>query len=101
MSEHIDKAQLISHVAKHLSKSPAEIDPVADALLEEIYEALKREESVSPHNFDTFMCSGTGSRSQYATRSSKIAWNTLCCHRGNWLGTSPIPINEIPDQVPK
>ena len=40
MSERIDKAQLISRVAKRLSKSPAEIEPVADALLEEIYEAL-------------------------------------------------------------
>ena len=38
VSERIDKAQLISRVAKRLSKSPAEIELVADALLEEIYE---------------------------------------------------------------
>ena len=54
MSERIDKVQLISRVAKRLSKSPAEIEPVADALLEEIYEALKREESVALRNFGTF-----------------------------------------------
>jgi len=51
MSERIDKAQLSSRVAKRLSKSPAEVEPVVDALLEEIYEALKREESVSLRNF--------------------------------------------------
>ena len=50
MSERIDKAQLISRTAQRLSKSSAEIDPVVDALLEEIYEALKREEHVSVRN---------------------------------------------------
>ena len=54
MSERIDKAQLISRTAQRLSKSSAEIEPVADALLEETYEALKHEESVSLRNFGTF-----------------------------------------------
>ena len=54
MSERIDKTQLISRIAKRLSKDPGEIEPVTDALLEEIYEALKREESVSLRNFGTF-----------------------------------------------
>jgi DNA-binding protein HU-beta len=54
MGERIDKKQLVSRIAKRLSKNPAEIEPVADAVLEEIYEALKREESVSLRNFGTF-----------------------------------------------
>ena len=54
MSERIDKTQLVSRVAKRLSKDPSEIEPIADAVLEEIYEALKREESVSLRNFGTF-----------------------------------------------
>jgi DNA-binding protein HU-beta len=35
-------------------KTLVKIEPVADVMLEEIYEALKREESVSLRNFDTF-----------------------------------------------
>lgn len=54
MGERIDKTQLVSRIAKRLSKDSAEIEPVADAMLEEIYEALKREESVSLRNFGTF-----------------------------------------------
>jgi DNA-binding protein HU-beta len=54
MGERIDKTQLVSRIAKRLSKVPGEIEPVADAMLEEIYEALKREESVSLRNFGTF-----------------------------------------------
>jgi len=54
MSGHVDKAQLITRTADRLSKSPAEIELVADALLEEIYEALKQGESVSLRNFGTF-----------------------------------------------
>lgn len=54
MGERIDKTQLVSRIAKRLSKHPPEIEPVADAVLEEIYEALKREESVTLRNFGTF-----------------------------------------------
>jgi DNA-binding protein HU-beta len=54
MGERIDKTQLVNRIARRLSKDPGEIEPVADVLLEEIYEALKREESVSLRNFGTF-----------------------------------------------
>jgi DNA-binding protein HU-beta len=54
MGERIDKTQLVNRIAKRMSKEPGEIEPVADAMLEEIYEALKREESVSLRNFGTF-----------------------------------------------
>ena len=54
MSERIDKTQLVNRVARRLSKDASEIEPIADAVLEEIYEALKREESVSLRNFGTF-----------------------------------------------
>jgi DNA-binding protein HU-beta len=54
MGERIDKTQLVNRIAGRLSKDPGEIEPVADAMLEEIYAALKREESVSLRNFGTF-----------------------------------------------
>ena len=54
MGERIDKTQLVSRIARRLSKDSAEIEPLADAVFEEIYEALKREESVSLRNFGTF-----------------------------------------------
>jgi DNA-binding protein HU-beta len=54
MGERIDKTQLVSRIAGRLSKDPDEIELVADALLEEIYQALKREESISLRNFGTF-----------------------------------------------
>jgi DNA-binding protein HU-beta len=54
MGERIDKTQLVSRIARRLSQDPGEIEPVADAMLEEIYAALKREESVSLRNFGTF-----------------------------------------------
>jgi len=54
MGDRIDKNELIARVAKRLSKDPADVEPVVDATLEAIYEALKREESVSLRNFGTF-----------------------------------------------
>ena len=54
MSSKIDKAQLAQHIAKRLSKDPAEIEVVLDAALEEIYQALKREENIVLRNFGTF-----------------------------------------------
>jgi DNA-binding protein HU-beta len=54
MGDRIDKTQLVNRIARRLAKDPGELEPVADALLEEIYEALKREESVSLRNFGTF-----------------------------------------------
>jgi len=54
MGDRIDKNELIARVAKRLSKDPADVEPVVDATLEAIYDALKREESVSLRNFGTF-----------------------------------------------
>lgn len=54
MGDSIDKKELVKRIAKRLSKDPIEIEPVVDTVLEEIYEALKREESVSLRNFGTF-----------------------------------------------
>jgi DNA-binding protein HU-beta len=57
MSKSINKAELVKRTAKRLSKTPGEIEPIADALLEEIYEALKQEESVLLRNFGKFYIS--------------------------------------------
>ena len=57
----MDKAQLVSRIARHLSKDAAEIEPVVDAVLEEIYAALKREESVALRHFGTFYIDVRGS----------------------------------------
>lgn len=54
MGENIDKHELVKRVAKRLSKQHAEVEPLVDATFEEIYEALKHEESVSLRNFGTF-----------------------------------------------
>ena len=54
VSDRIDKRELVRRVAGRTSTSIAEVEPVVDATLEEIYEALKREESVSLRNFGTF-----------------------------------------------
>ncbi len=54
MGDSIDKKELVKRIAKRLSKDPATIEQVMDAALEEIYQALKREETVSLRNFGTF-----------------------------------------------
>lgn len=54
MSDSIDKKELIKRIGKRLKKDPADIEPMVDAAIEEIYQALKREESVSLRNFGTF-----------------------------------------------
>jgi len=58
MGDSIDKKELIKRIAKRLSKDSAEVETVVNATLEEIYEALKREESVSLRNFGTFYIDG-------------------------------------------
>jgi DNA-binding protein HU-beta len=50
----IDKEQLAKNIAKRLSKDSTEIEMVLDAAIEEIYEALKREENIVLRNFGTF-----------------------------------------------
>ena len=54
MSDRIDKSELVRRVVGRTSTSIAEVELVVDATLEEIYEALKREESVSLRHFGTF-----------------------------------------------
>ena len=54
MSERIDKKQLVERVANRVAKDTGLIKEIVDATLEEIYEALKREECVSLRNFGTF-----------------------------------------------
>jgi DNA-binding protein HU-beta len=45
---------LVKNVAARLNEDPAAVGSVVDATLEEIYEALKRGESVSLRHFGTF-----------------------------------------------
>lgn len=54
MGNNIDKKELVSRIAKRLAQHPSAIEPIVDAALEEIYEALKCEEGVSVRNFGTF-----------------------------------------------
>ncbi len=54
MSDRIDKKELLKRIAQRTDQSVATIEPILDATLEAIYEALKRGESVSLRNFGTF-----------------------------------------------
>jgi len=50
----MNKKELIKRVATRTAKDASEVELLVDATLEEIYEALKREESVSLRNFGVF-----------------------------------------------
>ncbi|MEQ8674520.1 MAG: HU family DNA-binding protein [Aggregatilineales bacterium] len=54
MTNKIDKNELVKRIAKRTGKQPADVETLVDATLEEIYEALKHEESVSLRNFGVF-----------------------------------------------
>lgn len=54
MSDRINKKELTKRVAERLSQDPEEADILVDAVLEEIYEALKNGDKVSLKNFGTF-----------------------------------------------
>ena len=54
MAERITKKDLIDLVSERTNKEAAITEEIVDATLEEIYEALKRGESVSLRNFGTF-----------------------------------------------
>ncbi len=54
MTERITKKDLVDLVSQRTNKEPATIEEIVDATLEEIYEALKRGESVSLRNFGIF-----------------------------------------------
>ena len=52
--KNIDKKALLGHVSKRLGKDSGTTEEIVDATLEEIYEALKRGESVNLRGFGTF-----------------------------------------------
>jgi DNA-binding protein HU-beta len=54
MSQNVDKKELASRIALRLGQDPAMAETLVNAVLEEIYAALKAEESVSLRNFGTF-----------------------------------------------
>ena len=54
MADRIDKKQLVDRVSERSGKDGALVEEIVEATLEEIYEALKREECVSLRNFGTF-----------------------------------------------
>jgi len=54
MSESIDKKELVIRIARRTGEDTAVVEALVDATVEEIYSALKREESVSLRNFGTF-----------------------------------------------
>ncbi|NJR12638.1 HU family DNA-binding protein [bacterium] len=50
----VDKTQLAQSVARRLTRDAADVEIVVDALIEEIYQALKREESINLRHLGTF-----------------------------------------------
>ena len=54
MEQRIEKAELVARVAARVQKDADAVEDIVDATLEEIYQALKRGETVSLRNFGTF-----------------------------------------------
>ena len=54
MDGRIDKKQLIDRVSERTGRDRTQVSEITETTLEEIYEALKREECVSLRNFGTF-----------------------------------------------
>lgn len=54
MSDRVDKKELIRRIAERLSEDSNAVEKIVDATLEEIYEVLKEEKSISLHNFGSF-----------------------------------------------
>jgi len=54
MDGRIDKKQLIDRVSERTGRDRTQVSEIVEATLEEIYEALKREECVSLRSFGTF-----------------------------------------------
>ena len=54
MEQRIEKPELITRVAARTQADAGTVEQILDATLEEIYQALKRGESVSLRNFGTF-----------------------------------------------
>jgi DNA-binding protein HU-beta len=54
MSDRIDKSALITLVTDRVGRDREMVEEIVEAMLEEIYEALKRGECVSLRDFGTF-----------------------------------------------
>lgn len=54
MSKSINKKELAARIASRTGHTKKESEELLEAVLEEIYEALKKEKSVSLRNFGTF-----------------------------------------------
>ena len=54
MADRIDKKQLVDRVFERTGRDRALVGEIVEATLEEIYEAIKREECVSLRNLGTF-----------------------------------------------
>jgi len=54
MPDRVEKQDLIRAVSARLAGEDATVDTIVDAFLEEIYQALKRGESVSLRDFGSF-----------------------------------------------
>jgi len=54
MQGRVDKKDLVSAVARRVDRDAETVGTIVDAFLEEVYEALKRGESVSLRDFGSF-----------------------------------------------
>ena len=54
MTGRIEKPELVALVAQRTNHDPALVETIVDGVIEEIYAALKRGESVSLRNFGAF-----------------------------------------------
>lgn len=54
MSERIQTTDIVRRVAQRTNQEPALVEDIFEKALEEIYEAIKRGESVSLRNFGSF-----------------------------------------------
>ena len=54
MNERLTKVELIQRVAKQTHLDAKQVEPIVEATLEEIYEAIKEGNTVSLRNFGTF-----------------------------------------------
>jgi DNA-binding protein HU-beta len=54
MTGRIEKAELVSLVSQRTSQEAQTVDEIVDAFLDEIYQALKRGDSVSLRGFGSF-----------------------------------------------
>jgi nucleoid DNA-binding protein len=62
ITSRLDRAGLVERVAERTKLSARTSDKAVEAVLEEIYEALKRGECVSLKNFGTFYAGGLSAR---------------------------------------